>query len=54
MITRLPFNPSKRGLTPAYRTGTHCPGCGHRNWIIGRVLAECARCTTAVPLARAS
>jgi hypothetical protein len=27
-----------------------CPGCGRHQWIIGRLLAECAFCSTAVPL----
>ncbi len=27
-----------------------CPGCGQRQWIIGRVTAECAFCETALPL----
>ena len=28
----------------------HCPGCGGRNWVIGRLMAECAHCETALPL----
>lgn len=28
----------------------HCPGCGRAQWIIGRVLAECAFCSTAIYL----
>ena len=27
-----------------------CPACGQRQWIIGRVTAECAFCETALPL----
>jgi len=29
----------------------HCPGCWRAQWIIGRTLAECAFCGTAIPLA---
>jgi len=29
----------------------HCPGCGHSQWYIGRVSAECGICGTALPLA---
>lgn len=29
----------------------HCPGCGRSQWIIGRTTAECAFCSTAIPLA---
>lgn len=29
----------------------HCPGCGHSQWIVGRVTAECVFCSTALPLA---
>lgn len=28
----------------------HCPGCTHTNWLIGRMVAECAFCGTALPL----
>jgi hypothetical protein len=28
----------------------HCPGCGRTHWIIGRMSAECAFCSTALPL----
>jgi hypothetical protein len=28
----------------------HCPGCGRTHWYIGRITAECAFCTTAIPL----
>jgi hypothetical protein len=29
----------------------HCPGCGRSQWIVGRTTAECAFCSTALPLA---
>ena len=49
---RDPFNPSARGYHAVYRDGeiNHCPGCGRTHWLIGRMLAECAFCTTALPL----
>ena len=31
----------------------HCPSCGKQHWLIGRVMAECAFCETALPLERA-
>ena len=39
-----------------YRQGAtnYCPGCGHANWYIGRSAAECAFCTTVLPLAQRS
>ena len=44
-----------RGHHIVYRANAanHCPGCGHSNWFIGRVSAECGFCATAVPLAEA-
>lgn len=46
------FNPAMRGFHAVYRDGesNRCPGCGHRQWIVGRVSAECAYCATALPL----
>jgi uncharacterized protein (DUF983 family) len=29
-----------------------CPSCGQHHWFIGRVMAECAFCETALPLAQ--
>ncbi len=29
----------------------HCPGCGHSQWYVGRVSAECGICGTALALA---
>lgn len=50
-----PFNPNTRGYHAVYHDGeiNHCPGCGHTHWIIGRVSAECAFCSTALPLKEA-
>jgi hypothetical protein len=47
------FDPSTRGYHAVYRDGqvNHCPGCGRTHWMIGRLLAECAFCATALPLA---
>ena len=48
----LPDLPSARGYHAVYRPGevNHCPGCGRTHWMIGRLLAECAFCATALPL----
>ena len=50
------FNPSARGYHAVYHDGevNHCPGCGRTHWLIGRLSAECAFCSTALPLAEAS
>jgi hypothetical protein len=32
----------------------HCPGCGHSQWYVGRITAECGHCGTALPLAQAA
>jgi hypothetical protein len=45
------FSLAARGLHAVYRpneTNT-CPGCGRTHWIIGRISAECAFCSTALP-----
>ena len=51
-----PWKPYERGYHAVYREHevNHCPGCGRTHWIIGRIRAECAFCTTALPLAEAS
>jgi hypothetical protein len=35
-----------------YQSGkaNRCPGCGGSQWLVGRVMAECAQCETALPL----
>jgi hypothetical protein len=50
------YHPAGRGYHAVYRENdvNHCPGCGRTHWIIGRVSAECAFCSTALPLAEAS
>jgi hypothetical protein len=46
------FNPQMRGYHAVYRENAvnHCPGCGRTHWLIGRMLAECGFCSTALPL----
>lgn len=48
-------NKAERGvdLRVLFRSGEQriCPDCGSANWLIGRRLAECGSCGTAVPLA---
>ncbi len=50
---RLPHDPAVRGYFVVYRPQevNHCPGCGRSHWIVGRLLAECGFCATALPLA---
>ena len=40
-----------RGYVPTFRSGetNRCPGCGRSHWHVGRLLAECAFCETALP-----
>jgi hypothetical protein len=42
-----------RGHHIVYRTNetNRCPGCGHANWYIGRITAECSFCGAAIALA---
>jgi hypothetical protein len=46
------FRPQDRGYHVAYREHevNHCPGCGRSHWLVGRLMAECAFCATALPL----
>lgn len=41
-----------RGYAPKYKNGevNSCPGCGRSHWHIGRMMAECGFCATAIPL----
>ena len=32
------------------KTPSSLPGCGRTHWHIGRIMAECAFCSTALPL----
>jgi hypothetical protein len=47
---------SQRGYHIVYRDAetNHCPGCGRSQWHIGRMMAECAFCATALPLENAA
>ena len=44
-----------RGYHAVYRPNqvNHCPGCGRTHWYVGRQLAECGFCATAIPLVEA-
>lgn len=48
-----PNNLVHRGYQVVYHPGetNRCPGCGHCNWLIGRVTAQCGFCGTALALA---
>lgn len=55
MLTDPSFDPlawRHQGYMLSYHEGeiNHCPGCGRHNWILGRLMAECAFCETALPL----
>ena len=47
-----PHNPGLRGLLSLHRREcvNRCPGCGRSHWLMGRFSAECAFCSTALPL----
>ena len=51
-----PHDPTLRGYHAVYREHevNHCPGCGRTHWYVGRMMAECGFCATALPLADAS
>lgn len=38
------------GMTYHAKQVTSCPGCGRSHWYVGRMSAECAFCSTALPL----
>ncbi|MFD1612914.1 hypothetical protein ACFSCW_14005 [Sphingomonas tabacisoli] len=48
-----PIDLVHRGYQVMYHPGetNRCPGCGHSNWLIGRVTAQCGFCGTALALA---
>ncbi|PTQ13568.1 hypothetical protein CLG96_02950 [Sphingomonas oleivorans] len=52
MTRAAPFDPRMRGYAVFYRPGGSniCPGCGRSHWYVGRISAECAFCTVALPL----
>jgi len=47
------LNVSARGYQVLFRADetNRCPGCGHSQWIVGRITAECCFCGTALALA---
>ena len=47
---------AKRGHHIVYRANSAnpCPGCGRSQWYVGRSIAECGFCATAIPLAQTS
>ena len=49
------FDPNLRGYHAVYHENeiNRCPGCGRTHWYLGRMLAECAFCGTALPLSEA-
>ncbi len=51
-MTTIPFAFGRSGYRPVYRAEeiNHCPGCGKSQWMVGRVTAECAFCSTALPI----
>lgn len=49
------IQPELRGFVINYDgPHTRCPGCSRSNWLIGRTLAECGFCATALPLIESS
>ena len=48
----MPHDPARRGYVVTYRPGQRndCPGCGRSHWHVGRTMAECGFCATALPL----
>jgi len=51
-----PMPAQGRGFLPLYHLDieNRCPGCGRSHWHVGRTMAECAHCETALPLALAA
>jgi hypothetical protein len=41
---------TRRAPVPLYHAGMRCPSCTGKSWIIGRKIAECARCSYPAPL----
>ncbi|EQB06973.1 hypothetical protein ACFFV8_08940 [Sphingobium indicum] len=52
LATGRSFDPALRGYIIHYHPGeaNHCPSCGRSQWMVGRLMAECAYCETALPL----
>ena len=45
---------ARQAFVPTYRGNSPCPGCGKSHWWVGRTMAECGFCSTAIPLGRAA
>ena len=45
---------ARQAFVPTYRGNNPCPGCGKSHWWIGRTMAECGFCSTAIPIGRAA
>lgn len=51
MASKFLFTPAQRGYHISYEgNGQRCPGCGRSHWHVGRVSAECAFCSTTLPI----
>lgn len=49
-----PHDPERRGLVVHYHGAeTICPGCHRQQFWVGRLSAECAFCSTALPIGAA-
>lgn len=51
-ITALETIQAMQSFNIGYREGekNYCPGCNGTHWHVGRSMAECAQCETALPL----
>lgn len=45
-----PIVSTQQMLTYKPGTLTHCPTCAGTQWLVGRTMAQCAYCDTAMPL----
>ncbi|PZU12255.1 MAG: hypothetical protein DI606_09690 [Sphingobium sp.] len=50
--TATTVSPSDPHRIQTYSVGSACacPACGERQWFVGRIMAECAICETALPI----
>jgi hypothetical protein len=55
-IARFDDGATVKSVAPGllWHPGCHCPGCGQRQWNVGRVTAECAVCETPLIIAHDS
>jgi hypothetical protein len=54
--TMIEVHQTQFGYRGAYRLDevNHCPGCGQTQWLVGRLVAECPFCHTAMPIVAGS